>query len=87
MLQVAGPHAIHRSAVGLVNGTRPTMRERLLALAMPRAIIRGAASGPNRREDELVAAGVRLHVVPDASHGMMWENPAGFVSAVKAALV
>jgi pimeloyl-ACP methyl ester carboxylesterase len=86
MLQTAAPHALHRSAVGLVNGTRPPMRERLLRLPIPRAIIRGEASGPNRREEELVAAGLRLHVVPRATHGMMWENPDGFVAALKAAL-
>jgi pimeloyl-ACP methyl ester carboxylesterase len=86
MLQVAAPHGLHRSAVGLVSGTRPTMRERLLALGVPRVIIRGEASGPNRREAELVAAGVRLHVVPAASHGLIWENPDGFVTAVRAAL-
>jgi pimeloyl-ACP methyl ester carboxylesterase len=32
------------------------------------------------------AAGVRLYSVPQAGHGMMWENPDGFVSAVKRAL-
>jgi pimeloyl-ACP methyl ester carboxylesterase len=87
MLQTAAPHALHRSAVGLVNGTQPTMRERLLGLRVPREIIRGEASGPARRQDELVSAGVRLHVVPGATHGMMWENPDGFVAAIRAALV
>ena len=33
-----------------------------------------------------VAAGVRPHFVTRAAHGMMWDNPEGFVAAVKAAL-
>ena len=33
--------AIHRSAVGLIVGTRPTMRELLLNLPIPRTFIRG----------------------------------------------
>lgn len=87
MLSVTAPHGLHRSAVGLVAGTKPTMRERLLALRIPRAIIRGEASGPNRRQEELLAAGVRLSVVPGATHGMMWDNPQGFVTALEEALV
>ena len=38
------------------------MRERLLGFAIPRAVIRGEASGPDRRRDELIGAGVRTHV-------------------------
>ena len=87
MVKGAAPHGLHRSAVGLVAGTRPTMRERLLALRIPRTIIRGEASGPNRREAELLAAGIRLSFVPGATHGMMWDNPRGFVTAVEEALV
>ncbi len=71
--------------MALVNGSRPTMRERLLRLAIPRAVIRGEASGPDKREAEMRACGVELHVVAGAAHGMMWENPEGFVTAVKAA--
>jgi pimeloyl-ACP methyl ester carboxylesterase len=86
MMQMASPHGLHRTAVGLVKGTQPTMRERLLALRIPRTLIRGAASGPNPREAELVAGGVRLLSVPRAGHGMMWENPPAFVAAVSAAV-
>jgi len=84
MLQVASAHGLYRSAVGLVKGTRPTMRERLLRLSIPRTLIRGEASGPNPHEDELEARGVQLLFVPRAAHGMMWENPDGFVAAVTA---
>ncbi len=75
MVQAAAPHALFRSAVGLARGTTPTMRERLLSLTMPRVLIRGEASGPDRAQRELEAGGVKLHVVPAAGHGMMWENP------------
>jgi pimeloyl-ACP methyl ester carboxylesterase len=86
MLRIASPHGLYRSAVGLVEGTHPTMRERLLALRIPRALIRGEANGPHRRERELRDAGIELHVVPRAGHGMMWDNPAGFVRTVTAAV-
>jgi pimeloyl-ACP methyl ester carboxylesterase len=86
MLQTAAPHALHRSAVGLVRGTCPVMRERLLRLPIPRALIRGAASGPDRGEGALKEAGVQMSIVPGAGHGMMWENPEGFVAAIKRTL-
>ena len=86
MLRVAAPHGLHRSAVALVRGTMPTMRERLLHLTIPRALVRGARSGPYRGEAALRAAGVHLHTVADAGHGMMWDAPEGFVAAVVAAL-
>jgi pimeloyl-ACP methyl ester carboxylesterase len=86
MLQTASAHGLHRSAVGLVRGTRPTMRERLLELRMPRALIRGEANSPDRAQGALEASGVEVHVVPGAGHGMMWENPDGFVVTLEAAL-
>ena len=86
MMRAVAPLALHRSAVGLVRGTNPMMRERLLGLAIPRAMIRGEASGKVRGEDELGASGVRFHVVPAAGHGMMWENPDGFVRALTLAI-
>ena len=57
-----------------------------LALRIPRDLIRGERSGPNRREAELRAAGIRLHTVAAATHTMMWDNPDGFVAAVRTAL-
>jgi len=86
MLRAAAPFGLHRTSVGLVAGTRPAMRERLLGLPIPRALIRGENSGPNPRQAELEAAGIRLYWVPRAGHGMMWENPEDFVAAVKAAV-
>jgi pimeloyl-ACP methyl ester carboxylesterase len=34
----------------------------------------------------MTARGITYHVVPGAAHGMMWDEPDGFVAAVKAAL-
>jgi pimeloyl-ACP methyl ester carboxylesterase len=45
--RAAAPVALQRSAVSLVAGTLPTMRERLYALNMPRAHIYGERSLPD----------------------------------------
>lgn len=60
-----------------------------LVLGSPRpnrALVRGEASGPDRAQRELEAGGVKLHVVPAAGHGMMWEHSDGFVEVLKRAL-
>jgi pimeloyl-ACP methyl ester carboxylesterase len=62
------------------------MRERLLQLPIPRALIRGEASGADREAGALKGAGVQISIVPGAGHGMMWENPEGFIGAVNVAL-
>lgn len=83
---VSAPHALYRSAVGLVQGTRPTMRERLLRLPIPRAYLFGERSLPDPDADDLPARGVQVLVVSGAGHGMMWDNPSGFVAALRSAL-
>ena len=40
-LRLCDPVAVYRSAVGLVTGTRPTMRDMLMALTIERTFIRG----------------------------------------------
>jgi pimeloyl-ACP methyl ester carboxylesterase len=87
-LQVADPCALHRSASSLVAMPPPTVREQLLQLRMPRAMLFGdrtlqseVASG--KIDDwpyvaDLRAAGVRIGIVPTAGHGMVWDNPIGF---------
>jgi pimeloyl-ACP methyl ester carboxylesterase len=90
ILQVAAPHALHRSAVSLVHGTRPTMRERLLQMTIPRAYIFGEQSllDPEMRDiwDALASEGIQLLSVPSAAHGMVWDNPSGVAEAVDTAL-
>ncbi|MGW0557965.1 alpha/beta fold hydrolase [Streptomyces sp. NPDC002926] len=81
-MRLADPLALHRSAIGLMTGTRPTMRRMLMDLPLDRTYLQGARSGELRGHEELVACGVRVLTVPDAGHNVMFDNPAAFVRAV-----
>ncbi|MFG2647803.1 alpha/beta fold hydrolase [Streptomyces sp. NPDC048436] len=81
-MRLADPRALHRSATGLVRGTRPTMRAMLMDLPVERVFLQGALSGDLAGEDELVSSGVRVIAVPRAGHNVMFENPEAFASAV-----
>lgn len=90
-LQVADPRALHRSAVSLVEGTRPTLRDQLLALPIPRRYIFGAMSLVNQdmaeRAQDLPRHGVQVLIVPNVGHGMgIDENPAGLADVLRTAL-
>lgn len=85
------PLGLHRSAVGLVRGTQPVMWDNLIRLKMRRAFLFGGHSLEEYEDDrvlreELEANGIPTYVVPQAGHGMMAENPAGFAAAVAAAM-
>jgi pimeloyl-ACP methyl ester carboxylesterase len=89
MQAVASPAAMYRTARSLTADRRPTFREQLLDLDMPRTFIVGAQTldvgvPPLSGEDGggLEGAGVRRLVVPDAGHPMMFDNPHGFAAAV-----
>jgi pimeloyl-ACP methyl ester carboxylesterase len=95
MLQVAAPHAVYRSARALVEGIRPAMRAGYNELQIPRAYIYGERSVPRDRASvlpdapdpkELAAHGIRVLIVPNAGHFMMFDNPAGFAQVLKDAL-
>lgn len=81
-VRVCASRALHRSAVGLVRGTRPTMRERLLSLQIPRAFIFGQRSLPDPDLEFLAERGVNVEIIPDAGHAMMGDNPEGFAEAL-----
>ena len=81
-MRLADPRALHRSATGLVRGTRPTMRTMLMELPVERVFLQGARSGQLAGADELLASGVRVVTVPEAGHNVMFENPEVFASAV-----
>ena len=85
MLRLADARAVHRSAVGLVTGTRPTMREVFIGLDVPRTFIVGDRGEPLLDADGLRASGVRVVTIADAGHMMMNDQPAAFVAAVAAA--
>lgn len=78
---------LYRSAVSLLRGTIPTMRERFQSATIPRTFLFGELSPPDEDLERLPNFGIRVHVVPAAGHGMMHDNPQGFVTAVAAALL
>ncbi|MER6104173.1 alpha/beta hydrolase [Streptomyces sp. NPDC001832] len=77
-MRLAGPEALHRSAVHLARGTTPTMRELLLDLKIPRTYLRPLDDGPLPGEDALIESGVRVVAVPDCGHNIMLDNPEAF---------
>ncbi|MGA4847166.1 alpha/beta fold hydrolase [Streptomyces sp. G5(2025)] len=81
-MRLADPRALHRSAVGLMVGTRPTMRHMLMALSVDRVYLQGASSGELRGQDALDASGVRVVTVPDAGHNIMFDNADAFAAEV-----
>ncbi|MEV5979540.1 alpha/beta hydrolase [Streptomyces sp. NPDC052114] len=81
-MRLADPRALHRSATGLVAGTRPTMRRMLMELTVDRVYVQGAASGELAGHDELMASGVRVVVVPDAGHNVMFDHAEAFAAVV-----
>lgn len=85
-VRASAPYALYRTAVGLVRGTDPTMRERFLALSIPRAFIFGERSLPDPDADFLAGQGVKVLIVPEAGHAMMDDNPSGFARAIGEAL-
>jgi pimeloyl-ACP methyl ester carboxylesterase len=84
--RLCDPLAVHRSAVGLVTGSRPTMRQLLLPLPIPRTFIRGDRGEALAAPETLEASGVRIVTIRDAGHVMMADAPEAFIAALAAAL-
>ena len=85
-LRLCDARAVYRSAVGLITGTNPTMREMLLAMAIPRTFIRGERGEELRDPEGLQVAGIEVVVIPGAGHVMMVDAPGAFVAALATAL-
>ncbi|WP_310717031.1 alpha/beta fold hydrolase [Streptomyces lydicus] len=85
-MRLAGREALHRSAVHLVRGTTPTLREILLRLPIPRTYLLPEADGPLPGAEALTAAGVNVVPIPDCGHNIMLDNPDAFARATSAAL-
>ncbi|GAA1271134.1 alpha/beta hydrolase [Kitasatospora nipponensis] len=84
-MRLAGRVALHRTAAQAAEGargTRPTVRELLLGLTVPRAYLYPAADGAA----QLPGPGVLLLPVADCGHNLMLDNPDGFAAAVATAL-
>ncbi|MFJ9037611.1 alpha/beta fold hydrolase [Streptomyces sp. NPDC102406] len=82
-MRLADPLALHRTAVGLVRGTRPTMRQMLVDATVDRVYLQGARSGELRGKEALLAAGVQVVEVAGAGHNVMFDDPDAFVAAVR----
>jgi pimeloyl-ACP methyl ester carboxylesterase len=85
-LRLADPLAVYRSAVGLVTGSRPTMREMLVSMKIPRTFIRGDRGEPLVDAEGLEAAGVSVVTIRDAGHVMMYDQREAFMAALAASL-
>ncbi len=81
-MRLADPVALHRSAVGLVRGTRPAMRDLLCALDVPRVFVQGGRSGELDGRAGLEAAGVEVRTVPGAGHLVMFDDPEALVDVI-----
>ncbi|WP_282791637.1 alpha/beta hydrolase [Streptomyces sp. CC224B] len=81
-MRLADPRALHRSATGLVRGTRPSMRAMLKEIPVERVYVQGELSGELPGADDLALSGVRVVTVPDAGHNVMLDNPDAFAAVL-----
>ncbi|KUN75173.1 alpha/beta hydrolase [Streptomyces bungoensis] len=85
-MRLTGREALYRSAVHLVRGTTPTMRELLMDLEIPRTYLLPEDDGPLPGAGALAGAGVAVVSIPDCGHNIMLDNPDAFACATAAAL-
>ena len=81
-MRLADPLALHRTAIGLMRGTDPTMRRMLMESTAERTYLQGSLSGELPGADGLVASGVRVLTVPGAGHNIMFDRPDALVGAI-----
>ena len=90
----ADPAGLHGNSVALVN-LDASFKDRYVNLEMRRTFIYGEHTFPERLEDvtpdapdpdELREHAIAVSVVPDAGHGLMWDNLDGFVEIFKQAI-
>jgi pimeloyl-ACP methyl ester carboxylesterase len=75
---ISGPIALHRSSVGLLNGTEPPQRKLLANMHIPKAYIVGEQNKSEIPIEEAQVLGLKVFAVPNAGHSMMHENAEGF---------
>jgi pimeloyl-ACP methyl ester carboxylesterase len=85
-MQISSPLAVHRGATSLVRGGSPSWRYQLAGLAIPRTVLFGERSLPDRDTERLPRAGIAVRIVPDAAHSMMWDNPSAVAAIIREAL-
>ena len=80
------PKAAYDLSKDAVKGGRVPWRTLLEQLDIPKSVIFGDQSLPNRDFEILKESDVNLEIVPNAGHSMAWENPAGLAQAIKRCL-
>jgi pimeloyl-ACP methyl ester carboxylesterase len=83
---VAAPHAVHRSAVGLVEGTKPPQRLALAGMSIPKYYLIGERNLREFNIDHLQALGLQVIPVPGSGHSMMDDNPEALAEALVQAI-
>ena len=83
-LQATDPHALYRGCVNLVQGVRPSWRDQLYQLTIPRAYVFGEYSLPDPDFEVLPTHGIKVAVVSQAGHPMVYENPDGLAEVISA---
>jgi len=85
-LSLCLPRAVYLLSKCAAEGVSPSWRELLFSLQCPRAFICGEFSLPYPRFEELRANGVHMEIVPQAGHGMAWDNPRGLAQAIQSGM-
>jgi pimeloyl-ACP methyl ester carboxylesterase len=78
----SAPYAVHRSAVGLLEGTKPPQRVALAALSIPKYYLVGERNLGEFNVSHLEALGMSVIAVPESGHAMMDDNPEGLAAAL-----
>jgi len=85
-LELSSAIALHREAVSLVSGSRPSWRKVLARLPMQRTVLFGDRSLPDPDTERLPDIGVQVAIVPRAGHDMAHDNPIGLARALAKAI-
>jgi pimeloyl-ACP methyl ester carboxylesterase len=85
-MRLCAPHGVYGSAVSLIAERKPTLREALATLPIPRTWIAGSDGEGIERARGLEESGVRVVTIEDAGHSMMTDQPEAFVRELREAL-
>jgi len=78
-------YSLYRSAVSLIKHSHPPLYEDFLSLDVRRHFIRGEKSTHDIDSgtlEDFKKTGIGFHLIPDAGHGMMGDNPEAFYANV-----
>jgi haloalkane dehalogenase len=80
------PEAAWRISRSAMRGGKPSWRQQLYDLALPRTYLFGAHSLPREDVDVLREHGIRVEIIPDAGHSMALENPGALAQVIEMVL-